>query len=239
MASKGAVVVLGLAAIGLGVYGAGAAFAHYEGPPYEVLKSDGKFELRSYKPRVVASVDVEGEYSQSMNKGFGILAGYIFGKNVSRSKVAMTSPVLVSGAETDAAGAQKSERQAEKEKIPMTAPVVVEGGTGGQAMTMRFFMPEKYSLSDLPTPVDERIKLSVLPQQTFVVVRFSGSWRQSEFDKQAEALQAYAAGAGLKTSGKPVSAFYNPPFTPPFLRRNEVLLPVQVERDAGNDSLKL
>ncbi|MBK8223185.1 MAG: heme-binding protein [Candidatus Obscuribacter sp.] len=234
--SKKSVLVLGVAALGLGIYGAGAALAHYEGPPYEVLKSDGKFEWRRYKPRIVASVDVEGEYRQSMNKGFGILAGYIFGKNVSRSKVAMTSPVLVASADSQAS--LKSERQGEIEKIAMTAPVVVENEPGREAMTMRFFMPEKYSLADLPTPVDERIRLSTLPEQTFVVVRFSGSWKQSEFDKRAKELQTYAAGAGLKVTGEPASAFYNPPFTPPFLRRNEVLLPVQIESGAGNDSLK-
>jgi effector-binding domain-containing protein len=178
------------------------------GPKYEVTGLlNGGIEIRRYDPRLVAQVKVEGEERSSLNKGFSILAGYIFGKNKRRDRIEMTAPVL-----------------AEPEQIPMTAPVVASNS--GNLLTMSFFMPPEYSLETLPEPQDARIQLRLIPEQRYAAIRFSGSWNPKEFERQAERLRDVLQQNKLQIAGSPINAYYNPPFTLPFLRRNEVLLPL-------------
>lgn len=208
MTKKSIFITAAVLSVAIIAYTSNEALGHYEGPPYEVVKKLDGFEIRRYQPRVVASVDLSGEYEKSLNNGFRILAGYIFGKNGPKSKISMTAPVVVS------------------QKIPMTAPVAVS--PRGEQMTMRFFMPSKYTLETLPEPLDDRIKLSLLPAQTFAAVKFSGIARDADFKERGEALVKKLEAAGIKVDGEPVWAYYNPPFTLPFMRRNEVMLPIVV-----------
>ena len=170
-----------------------------EGPTYTLDKTDGAIEVRSYQPYLVAQVTVKGDRPQAANQGFEILAGYIFGKNRSR----------------------KAPRQAEK--IAMTSPVTQEP-QGQGSWKVRFMMPQTQTLETLPVAEDERIRFLHNPAERYLVLRFSGGWSEDNLSQHRKQLQQYAASHQLEVSGEPFYAFYNAPFVPPPLRRNEVLL---------------
>lgn len=180
-------------------------------PPYAVVESlsDG-IEIRSYPQRIAAETTLDASKSDNPSgEGFRILAGYIFGGNTVRQKIAMTAPV-----EVDRPG----------EKIAMTAPVEMTASSG--AMTMRFFMPSHYALGDLPEPNDPRVKLVVIPATTVAVITFSGL---SDKINQPEELRLRAALSDTPwiMAGPATAYYYNPPWTLPFLRKNEVVIPVR------------
>lgn len=218
---------LGIAALGavaLSITLANEALSKYEEPPFKVIEKLGKnIEVREYRPRIAAEVTVDKEWDDALNSGFRILAGYIFGKNRSNQKVAMTAPVT----------AQKdSEAINDKSiKIAMTTPVTAtraEEPDAAAGWRIRFYMPAKYSLDTLPEPEDKRIKLKELPAESFAVIKFSGWSSQDSFTKHLEELKKKLSDSSkFKESGEPTNAFYNPPWTLPFLRRNEILIQVE------------
>ena len=120
---------------------------------------------------------------------------------------------------------------AQPEKIPMTSPVTASKESA--TLVVRFFMPPSYTLATLPEPDDERIKLIELPEQKYAAIRFSGGWNESNFDKHEKCLLERLSKENIKTAGTPVKAYYNPPFTLPFLRRNEVLVPLAEGGSSG------
>jgi hypothetical protein len=179
-------------------------------PPYELLKSDGSFEVRRYGPMVIAETIIEDDnYSTASGKGFKRLAGYIFGKNRSKSSIKMTAPVL-------------QERQSEK--ITMTAPVMQQRNKGG--WTMVFVLPEGYTLESAPEPLDPEVKLSEVPPAMVAVVRFSGLHSSANLEKYGQQLQAWLEKKGYRALSEPKLASYDPPWTLPFLRRNEVQIKI-------------
>ncbi len=200
-----AIAFAGLSAIAA----AEPAMAEIEQPRYEVLAQDGAFELRRYAPTIVAEVTVPGDRDAAVNAGFKVLAGYIFGANVPKQKIEMTAPVT----------------QEPGEKIAMTAPVTQQG-KGGEWI-VGFVMPSSWTMQTLPRPSDPRIRLEAVPARKMAAIRFSGFHTDAAFAKQAEALSAEMAKRGIKPAGPPVYAYYDPPWTLPFMRRNEVLWPVQ------------
>lgn len=171
-------------------------------PAYTVLKKSGPFEVRQYKPMLVAYVDVKGEAKKAINQGFRQLADYIFGNNI-----AMTAPVMQQGS-----GA----------KIQMTAPVM-QKALGEDQWAVIFVMPTKYTLKDIPKPKNVSIKLSELPARQYAAIRFSGRWSHQRMQKYAKKLSEFINKNQLNAVGEPIYAFYNPPWTLPFMRRNEVL----------------
>ncbi|MEO5628349.1 MAG: heme-binding protein [Thermomonas sp.] len=181
-----------------------------EEPAFKSVLKEGDFEVRDYPSLVVAEVNVSGEQKDAANKGFRLLAGYIFGGNKRRQGIAMTSPVA---------------QQPTSEKIAMTAPVTQTQTAGN--WTVRFTMPRAYTLEALPEPNDPRVKLRRLPPQRFAVLRFSGLARQSDVDAKSEELVALARSHGLRATGNVSLAQYNPPWTLWFMRRNEVMIPVE------------
>lgn len=182
-----------------------------EEPQYRIEKDYGTFEVRVYEPAVVAETTVTGTFGDGTNAGFRRLAAYIFGANDGGRKIAMTAPV---GAEP-----------AKGTKIAMTAPVGAERGTDGWVVT--FTMPSSFTLASLPVPDDERIRLRAAPGRRVAAVRFSGTWGAERFEDASRRLVADAQKAGLvPADGPPVFARYDPPWTPWFLRRNEVLIPL-------------
>ena len=186
------------------------AFGKYEEPSYRVLDEFADFEVREYNKRIVAEVEVAGPKEEALNTAFKILAGYIFGKNVSQKEISMTAPVAQSK---------------ESEKIKMTTPVAAESFEG--KWKVKFFMPKKYSLDSLPKPVDESISLKELDSQLYAVKRFSGSASKDRFEEKASSLVTeLEKSSSYEISGSSIDAYYNPPFTPPFLKRNEVMIPV-------------
>jgi effector-binding domain-containing protein len=182
-----------------------------EQPRYEVVERIGdSIEIRQYATRTVAETTVETSKSDNpRGDAFRIVAGYIFGANKVRRKIDMTSPV-----EINSLGKQ----------IAMTTPVEV--GAASDALVMRFFMPAKYSKNELPEPTDPRVKLLELPPKTMAVLRFSGSTADSAVNARTVELIKALESTKWKVSGPATAFFYNPPWTIPFLRTNEVVVSV-------------
>jgi len=176
---------------------------------YVVLKSEGTFEVREYAPHVLAETLVTGDLENAGSKAFQKLFRYISGDNVSRTKVAMTAPASQVPA---------------SEKIQMTAPVGQQRVQEQWAVS--FMMPKSYTLSSLPQPKDPSVVLRQVSAQKMAVVRYSGTWSEKNYSRHKSELESWMRKTGLTRSGTEIWARYNPPFTPWFLRRNEVLIPV-------------
>ena len=183
-----------------------------EEPPFTLVTQEGDFEVRDYPALVVAEVTVTGDQKESANKGFRLLAGYIFGGNVPKQSIAMTAPVA---------------QQRAGDKIAMTAPVVQTPQNG--AWVVRFTMPRSYTLATLPKPNDPAVRLREVAAARFAVVRFSGWANQTDFDTKAAALHEFIKAHHLRAAGPPSLAQYNPPWTLWFARRNEVMIPLAAE----------
>jgi effector-binding domain-containing protein len=184
----------------------GTIMSQVEQPKYTILDSAGEIEVRQYEPMIVAEVEVRGERMKALNQGFRLIADYIFGNNLSSKKVAMTAPV------TQAAG----------EKIAMTAPVTQDGS--GDSWKVRFVMPAGYTLDSLPKPKNQEIRLLAVPARKTVVIRFSGYNTDKNINSHHETILKYIADHHLSVAGAATTAFYNPPWTLPFLRRNEIMI---------------
>lgn len=181
-----------------------------ETPEYEVLQSDGAFEVRQYKPYLVAETVVEGDVEDAGNKAFRILFNYISGENESRRKVEMTAPV---------------EQRVQSEKIKMTAPV--EQQRRGEVWVVSFVMPGAFTLETLPQPTNDKVSIRQVPSRRIAAVRYSGSWSGERYHNRKKALEAWMSEKEIRAAGASVWARYNSPFSFPFLRRNEVLIPVE------------
>lgn len=184
-------------------------------PRYEVVSTHDGFELRRYAPRIVAEVEVRGRSREATNAGFRVLADYIFGNNTARDSIAMTAPV---------------DRRA-SETIDMTAPVD-RRRSDEERWVITFTMPRKYTLDTLPRPNDPRVKIQKLAPTHFAVVRFSGAPSDKRVQQRMDALATAIERAGLATAGKPPTyARYDPPWTLPVLRRNEILIELKLDDD--------
>jgi hypothetical protein len=106
----------------------------------------------------------------------------------------------------------------------MTAPVIQEGGNG--RWVVAFVLPAKYTMANAPLPTDPNVKLRETPARTVAAIRYSGRWTQSNYDEALAKLRAGMASAGLQAAGEPIWMRYDAPFTPGFLRRNEILIPI-------------
>lgn len=182
-----------------------------EKPDYTVTASYEDLELREYASRVQAQVTVDGPREEATNKGFRILAGYIFGGNTGQEAIAMTAPVSTS-ADTS-------------QSIAMTAPVSTVAQE--QGYTISFMMPAKWTLDTLPVPDDARIELLEVPGYTAAVRTFSGKVNPDKIDAQGEKLRASMQAEGLSPDGQVMVSQFDPPWVPFFMRKNEVELRVQ------------
>jgi hypothetical protein len=175
-----------------------------EQPAYTVLRQYPAFEIRRYEPQVVAEVNVPGDAEEAGNAGFRILAGYIFGRNKGARKIEMTAPVTQT-----------------PQKIAMTAPVAMAESAPGEHV-VRFTMPREWRRDSLPEPEDRRISLREEPGRTWAVIRYSGLWSQKRYREHLAKLREAMAAEAVTGRGEPVWARYDPPWTPWFMRRNEV-----------------
>jgi len=184
--------------------GSGLAMA-IEEPSYKSLLQEDRMELRSYAPFTVAEVQVQGSFDEASRRGFRLIADYIFGNNQS-----ITQPDR-------------------SEKIAMTAPVTVEPdpGTQGEQWRMHFVMPSSYRLQTLPKPNNSAVRLREVSEGLFAVIRFSGFTTESAIATRSEELQQWIQSKGWISTGSAQIARYNDPFTLPFNRRNEILIPVK------------
>jgi hypothetical protein len=188
-----------------------------EEPNYTIIEQSGDFELRTYSPMIVAETTVSGSLDDATSAGFKTIAGYIFGNNTSAAgggeKVSMTAPVTVVPT--------KNEMQ-QSEKISMTVPVSMEH-TEGQ-WRMHFVMPEEYTMDSLPTPNDSAVTLREIAERKYAVIRFSGFTGEAKIAKKTAKLIEWLAEKGINPIGEPELARYNPPWSLPFLRRNEIMV---------------
>lgn len=186
----GVVVLAAAAAIA-----AGPLMSRVEQPKYEVVDASGAIEVRTYAPMVIAEVETTGERRPAIEEGFRRIAAYIFGRNASGAKIAMTAPVA-------------------------------QQAVGAQQWTVSFVMPAQYSLATLPAPGDSGVRLVPVPARRLIVITFRGTATAELIAAKTRELRDYAAAKGIKATGEPLLAFYNPPWTLPILRRNEVLLAI-------------
>lgn len=180
-----------------------------EEPDFTVERKIGNVEIRRYGPRIAAETSIAADEDAARNEGFRRLARYIFGGNQSKTKIAMTAPVA----------------QQPNEKIAMTAPVATERGPGGE-WVIRFFMPSKYTMDSLPTPNEDVVRLVPVPSETVAVLRYSGLISTASTESHARELLDTLRDNGIEPVGEPFSWFYDPPWTVPFLRRNEVAVAI-------------
>jgi hypothetical protein len=174
-----------------------------EEPRFQTLTEDGDFSLRRYAPMIIAETEVPGSLDRASSTGFRRIAGYIFGDN----RAAPDTPAAPHAAE----------------KIAMTAPVTtVPAGTGWR---VNFVMPAEYTMSTLPRPNDASVRLKELPAGSMAVIRFSGLVDVDKIAAKTALLREWMAKRHLEAAGEARLARYNPPWTLPFLRRNEILIP--------------
>ena len=182
---------------------------------YTVEQTDGDFQLRQYAPQVVAETLVDGTQEEAGNKAFNLLFRYISGANRSKQAIAMTAPVA---------------QEREGAKIAMTAPV--GQAAEGNRWAVSFTMPTNCTLETLPEPTDEKVRLRAIPARRMAAARYSGTWSEARYARNLGRLREWMKTAGLTAIGDPVWARYDPPFTPWFMRRNEILLPIRQRAQA-------
>ena len=191
----------------------GPIVSNVEHPKYTLIERSGNIEIRDYAPMIVAETEVTGERREAISKGFRLIANYIFGNNIAAQKIPMTAPVTQQGSE----------------KIAMTAPVTQQGV--GKSWRVRFVMPSKYTMETLPKPNNPAVELKEIPGKRFAAIRFSGMGGQDSLERHTKELDEFLSAKNLTPSSPPTYAFYNPPWTLPFLRRNEVMVELSKPAD--------
>jgi hypothetical protein len=191
-----------------------AAVAKVDEPKFTLEVREREFEVRRYHARIVAETHVAGDRKQAESEGFRRLAGYIFGGNKTKTNISMTAPVG---------------QTADGRKIAMTAPVG-QKAEGDRFWAVSFTMPEGETLATLPEPTDARVTLREVPPVRVGVVKFSGRWTNESFASHSELLRSWLSVRDLRPSGEVEVNRYDPPWTPWFMRRNEVWLTLDAEK---------
>lgn len=185
-----------------------------EEPHFDLQQERGGLEIRCYDARIAAQTTVNGAEQYARSQGFRRLAGYIFGGNHANAKIAMTAPV-----------GQEYGQTTDGQRIAMTAPVAEEPGHDG-AWVIRFFMPATWTRETLPAPDDKSVELVTVPAATFAVLRFTGDRGPAAIAARTDELLYALDDTEFTPAGPPQAWFYDPPWTLPFRRRNEVAVPV-------------
>lgn len=185
-----------------------------EQPSYELLSEKDGIEVRQYDSYIVAETTVEAGYREGLNSGFMVVADYIFGNNTKQTDIAMTAPVI------------SEENPAVSEEIAMTTPVFSEE-EGEKKRTIGFVMPSKYTAETLPMPNNDAVTIREVPAQKVAVLKFSGWATETKVERYRASFLEKLQEQGFEVSGKPRLAQYNPPWTPPFMRRNEFMIDLQ------------
>jgi effector-binding domain-containing protein len=176
---------------------------------YTVVKQQDKLEIRDYAPSIVAEVIVNGNFEDASSAAFRTLFKYISGKNSGNRKIEMTAPVT---------------QKPQPEKIAMTSPVGQSRSGDGWAVS--FMMPATYTMDSIPLPDDPAVVLREIPAHRAAAIRYSGGWSEKSYQKQLSLLREWIDAEKLEVTGEPIWARYNAPFIPWFLRRNEILIPI-------------
>ena len=191
-----------------------------EEPAFKVTLKADAFEVRQYAPTLIAETWVEGDMDEASNKGFRRIADYIFGNNRAQSgssaKIAMTAPVTV---------------EPQSEKIAMTAPVTMSAATKdireAKLWRVHFVMPSQYTLSSIPQPNNPDVKLKELPGKLMAVHSYTGFNTLSKVQSKTDELLSWLQQKNFKVIGAPQLSRYDPPWTLPMFRRNEIMVEVE------------
>lgn len=203
------IIILIVATILVGALVTGPIMSNVETPSYKVIQSKGKIEIREFDPMVIAEVQVIGRRKDAISSGFKLLADYIFGNNISQENIDTTATI----------------QQPASEKIAMTAPVQQQ--LANDSWLVSFVMPSEYNLEDLPKPKNIEVKLKNVPVKRFVTIQFSGTSSDENLAKHKKLLVEFIKNNSISVTGTSKYAFYNPPWTLPLMRRNEVMFEVQ------------
>jgi len=191
---------LGGSAVALVLAACATSRAGYESAPYSVVQAEGDFEVRDYPVLTTATTAMDPSGSARDDR-FMRLFRYIDGGNAASQKVAMTTPVF------------------------MTGPLA--GESKPEPSSMAFVLPSEVAAAGAPAPQSSEVVLRTLPARRVAVVRFNGVSNRQREQAKLEELTAWAQKNDLLAAGDPFLAYYDPPWTPGPLRRNEVLLPLK------------
>jgi hypothetical protein len=189
-----------------------------EKPDYQVLKKYDQFEIRGYASYLIAETEIDSDFEEASNIAFRILFDYISGNNEQQEKIKMTAPV------------NQKTSESEGEKISMTAPVSQKTGDNGK-FAISFVVPSKYTMKTVPRPKDPRVKIRKIPEKTMAAIKYSGNWSEQKYRAKENLLIEELHRRNINIIGDPVFARYNPPFWPAFLRRNEILIEIELNPD--------
>ena len=181
-----------------------------EEPEFKLISEEGEFQIREYEPKIIAQVEVEGDFDEASSRGFKLLADYIFGNNLLdgiSKKISMTTPV---------------EMTPLAENLLMTSSVMDD--QINNKWSINFVMPQEYSLDTLPKPNNSQVNIIEVPKEKYAVIVFSGLVRDTSYAEKAELLSNYLEENSFKQQGAIKIARYNPPWTLPFFRRNELMV---------------
>ena len=193
------------------IIGIWISIRNIEEPAYTVTSNSQSYEIRNYEPYIIAETKVSGSYRTSLNKGFSVIADYIFGNNTTAEKIAMTAPVI--------------DKESQSEKIAMTVPVINEGDDAERKVS--FVMPSKYTLETIPKPTTDRVTLREVPAKRMAVLRYGWYTNEDRINKKKALLLKELQNDEVKIIGEFSSALYNPPLSMPLLLRNEVMVEVE------------
>jgi len=190
-----------------------ASTAGIETPQYTVVGKAKGYEIREYPGYIRAEITVDGPYDEAINRGFRGVAGYIFGGNTQRADIAMTAPVMTEKA---------------PKKIAMTAPVLAERAAGAEdRYTVAFVMPKEWTLATLPVPDNPDLSLREVPTTRFAVLKFRSYATDKRCKARTDSLRKALARDAVETFGEPIIAQFDPPWTPPYMRKNEIQITVK------------
>ncbi len=197
-----------------------------EEPKYELVSEEGAFQIRRYPSVLIAETFVDGDMDEASNNGFRLIADFIFGNNTAPNapaggseKIAMTTPVTVAPV---------------SQKIEMTAPVTIEPVQGSSEKMstanrwrIYFVMPSSYTLASLPKPNNSKVAIREVPGATYGVLTYSGFNFLSNVQTRTDELMAWLKSKKMEALQSPLFARYNPPWTPPMFRRNEIMVQIK------------
>lgn len=188
-----------------------------EEPKFSIIEKSEPFELRAYAPQLIAEVKVEGDLDTASSQGFRLIAAFIFGQNQVSEKISMTAPVAIETAQST--------------KIAMTVPVGIEAkkdsGKDVNQWVFSFVMPSEYTMATLPKPLNPLVTIRELPAQRRAAITFSGFYNEAKVLEKTKALEEWIKSKQWQAIGSPQFARYNPPWSIPFMRRNEILITVR------------
>jgi hypothetical protein len=179
-------------------------------PRYQVLTEEGPIQIRHYPLLVVAQTEVNADYKNASGLAFQRLAGYIFGNNKKQQAISMTAPVI---------------QQQQAERLAMTAPVLQQ--KSGAVWVITFVLPQEYSLSAAPIPLDSAVLIQEIPDKKVATLRYTGSLSEQGIEEKSAELTDWLSQQHYQAISPPRSAAYDPPWTLPFLRRNEVHIDIE------------